>query len=96
MLGGAAPLERVNAEDLDAFERDLEDSVVGIRRRGVAVVLTTYPTLVNAKNQFLYEQVLLDFRRVLPVLSRRGIVDAADLFNEPHSARGSSTRRPTG
>jgi hypothetical protein len=82
VLGGAAPLERVNTQDLDAFERDLEDSVVGIRRRGIAVVLTTYPTLLNGKNQFLYEHVLLDFRRVLPVLSRRGIVDAADLFND--------------
>jgi lysophospholipase L1-like esterase len=82
VLGDAAPLERVNPEDLDAFERDLEDSVVGIRRRGIAVVLTTYPTLLNGKNQFLHEQVLLDFRRVLPVLSRQGIVDAADLFND--------------
>jgi lysophospholipase L1-like esterase len=82
VLGGAAPLERVNAEDLDAFERDLEDTVVGIRQRGVAVVLTTYPTLLNGKNQFLYEHVLLDFRRVLPVLSRRGVVEAADLFND--------------
>ena len=81
-LKGRKAADVISKGGLENFKSDLENLVEFLRRKGIDVILISYPALISKENIREHLDVFLDYRRFCIGLSFEGIIDCLLKANE--------------
>jgi hypothetical protein len=79
-LHGKPPLDRVPAQSLASFERDIDALVSHLRSHGVEPILVSYPSRITRENR-LDTAGFLELRQFCVEFSFDGLIDAMEQLN---------------
>jgi hypothetical protein len=80
-LKGKKPLDSLQISCEDGFRRDLKGLVNLLKGRGIKVMLTSYPSLLDRDNISSYLEIFLDARRFSVEYSLVGMIDVGERLN---------------
>lgn len=81
-LNGSEPEDKIRSENIAIFKKDLSDLIHYLNENKIKVVLCSYPVLISEGNITKYPAIFNDHRRFYVELSLRGLINAADKFNQ--------------